>query len=608
MEMIKEIDKVVRYLMRLLDQEQARKYSIHKDSNVLVLLCTQAHPSDKLTCTIAAAGPWAPWDEVEEVLDESLSLLEEISNLHASASICRSVDKEELSLFVKSSGPVHFVVAFEMAVDNQCWQQERSNTEAFLHRISLVRAQMKIFFKFKDNGETHQHVFGDGVKSKMLLNNQSIVMDSTRYQLCPFSEGGLLPCDQMHAVAGAKVPLQLPAQLLVTGLGGETSITAMAALGPCMEQYPNWPTRLATIQISFLLVYSPSSMPCLESNMATPLSFLQSLAGRLEWEKLGLSGVTCADLQQAEGEAPGSRGPLCWDMVFNVEERKRDQGTESKWNQTVKQTLTLYLFLQHSDPFHSQLSDIIVSEEMFEKHLDQVLWHNSERVTSSLQSLLEKTLKPHQKKCSNHGKMQSALPVILNSLTSVVNSSSSAEFRTTCLDKMKVPDTHQLSVSLDQSLHSVTGSRFTPLHRCSTKKPKIGAGPNPSVQRPEGEDGSQILTVGETDRQDNIVSSAAKRQKTAPSAAESPLCKLASHVREHLVHVQENMVLPAPVSQSLVLPAPVSQSLVLPAPVSQSQPCVSSTTSVALATNIPDQTKQEDSQWLQAIQNFSEWD
>ncbi|KAG5263993.1 hypothetical protein AALO_G00270950 [Alosa alosa] len=269
-----------------------------------------------------------------------------------------------------------------------------------------------------------------------------------------------------------------------------------------------------------MLVYSPSSMPRLESNMATPMSFLQSLAGRLAWEDLGLSGVTCADLQQAEGEAPGSRGPLCWDMVFNVKEREEDQGTESKWNQTVKQTLTLYLLLQHTDPFHSQFSDLIVNEEMFEKHLDQVLWHNSERVTASLQSLLEKTLKPHQKKCSNQRKMQAALPVVLSSLTSVVNSSSSAEFRTTCLDKMKVPNTHQLSVSLDQLLHSITGSRFTPLHRCTTNKPRIGTGPKPSFQRPEGEDETQVLTEGETDHQDRIVSSAAKRQKTAPSADE----------------------------------------------------------------------------------------
>ncbi|XP_041929951.1 DUF4554 domain-containing protein isoform X1 [Alosa sapidissima] len=516
MEMIKEIYKVVRFLMRVLDRP--RKYSTRKDSDVLVLLCaTKSHPSDKLTCTIAAAGPWAPSNPIEKVLNESLSLLERISYLPASASTCRSVDTEELSLFVKSSGPVHFVVAFEMAMDNKCWQQEKFYTEAFLRRISLVRAQMKIFFKFKDNGETNQHVFGDGVKSKMLVNNQSIIMDSTSYQLCPFSEGGLLPCDQIHAVVGAKVPLQLPFHMVLTGLGGETSIITMAALGPCMEQYPNWPIRLTTIQI---LVYSPSSMPRLESNMATPMSFLQSLAGRLAWEDLGLSGVTCADLQQAEGEAPGSRGPLCWDMVFNVKEREEDQGTESKWNQTVKQTLTLYLLLQHTDPFHSQFSDLIVNEEMFEKHLDQVLWHNSERVTASLQSLLEKTLKPHQKKCSNQRKMQAALPVVLSSLTSVVNSSSSAEFRTTCLDKMKVPNTHQLSVSLDQLLHSITGSRFTPLHRCTTNKPRIGTGPKPSFQRPEGEDEAQVLTEGETDHQDRIVSSAAKRQKTAPSADE----------------------------------------------------------------------------------------
>ena len=32
---------------------------------------------------------------------------------------------------------------------------------------------------------------------------------------------------------------------------------------------------------------------------------------------------------------------------------------DSEQSQTTEQTLTLFLFIQHSDPFHSQLSDYI---------------------------------------------------------------------------------------------------------------------------------------------------------------------------------------------------------------------------------------------------------
>lgn len=43
------LPQVLRLLMKLLDR--AWKSSIRKDSNLLVLLCKEAHPSDKLTLT-----------------------------------------------------------------------------------------------------------------------------------------------------------------------------------------------------------------------------------------------------------------------------------------------------------------------------------------------------------------------------------------------------------------------------------------------------------------------------------------------------------------------------------------------------------------------------
>ncbi|XP_063045959.1 DUF4554 domain-containing protein [Engraulis encrasicolus] len=481
--MIKEIYEVIKLLMTLVhrDGKQFRPSSYRRDGGLLVQLSTDAHQSDKLTCTIAAAGAWCP-QTTEAVYAEVTA------SLPVSASVgdgeCRA--SAELTRFTASTGPANFILSFEVRnVESGC-QKEWDQMESFLHRISLIHAQLKIWYEVKDNRKTHQVIFGDDVNSKILLKNQSIVMDIASYQLSPFSVGGLESCDQMHGVMGAEVPLVLPPGLLETGLCGEASIIPMATLAPCMDQYPNWPVRLSAIQV---LVYSPCCVPLLETlNMAAPLSFLQALTTSVHWERWGLSGVTCADKQMVEGKEPGPRGSLCCDIVFGVESTEGDQEVGPQWSPTVSQTLTLFLFLQHSDPFHSQLSDIMANEEELEKHLDQVLWHNSERVTSSLNSLLQRILDPYQKKCSNHEKMQSALSVIQSSLTTVMNSSSSVEFRNACLGHMKAQDTHQVSMCLGRSLHSVTEGRFIPIYRCTNKKPGVSGGQNSTVQKADGQD------------------------------------------------------------------------------------------------------------------------
>uniref|UniRef100_A0A8C1YW97 Solute carrier family 30 member 9 n=1 Tax=Cyprinus carpio TaxID=7962 RepID=A0A8C1YW97_CYPCA len=243
----------------------------------------------------------------------------------------------------------------------------------------------------------------------------------------------------------------------------------------------------------------------------TQTSFLQSLATSLSWADLGLSRVCCMEAQDIQGS-------LCSDVVFSVETdcsqetRCRSavqQDIESEWSHAVEQTLTVFVFTQYTDPFHSQITDFISSEEVFERHLDAVLWYNGDQVRTMLQTTMKKTLKGFQQKHAaskslgdhvtlksngssnsvlppqkmrplNHAsflcvlqarqRLDSAIPIVLSSVNSIIASSSSREFRRACFDSMKVKSTSELHASLKQSLQSIVDGRFTPRRRCNKEK------------------------------------------------------------------------------------------------------------------------------------------
>ncbi|TNN81891.1 hypothetical protein EYF80_007799 [Liparis tanakae] len=59
----------------------------------------------------------------------------------------------------------------------------------------------------------------------------------------------------------------------------------------------------------------------------------------------------------------------------------------------MQQSLLLYLFLQHSDPFAYQLSDMMATEVLIEHHLEAILTNNRQAVTAALQAELKNSLK-----------------------------------------------------------------------------------------------------------------------------------------------------------------------------------------------------------------------
>ncbi|XP_014054397.1 type 2 DNA topoisomerase 6 subunit B-like [Salmo salar] len=448
--MMKHIQQVLRSLMLLArwGRERLEKSLVVDGGGLLVLLWAapcQPPSGQVVNCTVAVAGPWCSGVTVKEVQQEFWQ------RLGPSASHCPDPDPEELCDFTENYGPLHFLLSFQISEVKLDRCTVWSHTEGFLHKLSLTNAGVKIHLKLKLEGETYQRIFS-GKAERLALKDQTVIMDvASSITQPPMSVGAGQWCQRVHPVLGGGLPLLIPPEAMERGLYGELHLLPVTVLTPCVLQYPNLATRVTRIQV---LLYSPSNLPLLG-----PSAFLQQLPACLALEGLGLSGLTCTPTHSTTSD------PLCSDTVYSID-RAQCQETEPEWIPAVDQNLSLFLFLQHSDPFHSQLSDFMASEELLELHLEDVLRYNREAVTAALNTLLQSTLKDQQLRDKAQEKMCSALWVMLRSIGCVVSSSTNMEFRAACLDRMMVQDTYELSASLHESLQRVTAGRVVPSGRC----------------------------------------------------------------------------------------------------------------------------------------------
>lgn len=424
-----------------------------------LLVVVRALRESPATLTVSAAGTWC-----KKLSKPALN--EALERLSLQVSPCRSVHQEELQTFIDNFGRLFF--SFSCYVGNtssQSVEAEQTKIQRFLHRLSLVNAQVKIIFEIKTDSVTHKHIFS-GEKSKVSVMDYNISMDTASYRQSLLSKWSLQSCPEIHQELGDPLSFVLPTDTIEAGLYGEMSVVTMATLAPCMDQYANWPTHLSCIRI---LVYSPCGLPLMQQ---AQMSFLQSLATSLSWADLGLSKVCCKDSQNIQGslcsdvefsvEIKRSQEPRCWDAV--------QQKTEPECSHAVEQTLTVFIFAQYTDPFRSQITDFISSEEVFERHLDAILWYNEDQLRATLQSTMKKTLKRFQKRHAGRQRLNSTIPIVLSSVNSIIAGSSNGEFRTACVDSMRVKSTCELQTSLRQSLQSIVDGRFTPRTKCRKEK------------------------------------------------------------------------------------------------------------------------------------------
>ncbi|XP_062332665.1 DUF4554 domain-containing protein [Osmerus eperlanus] len=433
---------------------------------VLLWVVPDNPQNGQLNCTVAAAGPWCFGVRVEEIHHEFWQ------KQSASASPCSAPDPEELCEFTEVHGPLHFLLSFQVREGRLVRCEERAQTEVFLHRLSLTNARVKIHLRMKLDGDIYQRIISGKTESKVILEHQAVVMDVACHTQPPVFVGRGPWCQRGHPVRGVRLPLRIPPEAMEQGLYGELSLLPITILTPCVQQYPNLVTRLTRIQV---LLYSPSNLP-----LQGLSAFLQQLSAHLACQELGFPGLS---FTPSPSHTTTPEHNCC--ITVNTENGEPHQKTETERWPDVEQTLSVFLFFQHRDPFHSQLSDFVASEELLEHHLEEVLRFNSKEVTAVMNTALQGTLKDQQQRQKVHEKMSSALRVMLSSVSSVVSSSSNLEFRTACLDRMKVQNTFELSASLHQTLKRVTEGRCLPSSKCYSGQTHTQPGANSGVSENE---------------------------------------------------------------------------------------------------------------------------
>ncbi|XP_035525691.1 DUF4554 domain-containing protein [Morone saxatilis] len=450
--MLREIQQVLR-LVKLLGKKKQQCGS-KTAGGLLVLLWTDTGASVQcLNCTVAAAGPWCTGIKMA-ALQPVLTDLKE--SMFPCAWPCPQPDPEELCDFTDLYGSLRLLLSFQMKDVRLFSPEWCSRVEALLHTFSLTNARIKIHLKFKFSQQTFQREFRGKIKSKVTWANQPpLSLDVTSSTQPPECVKKGCWCEGGHPVVGSRLPLSIPPEAMDQGLFGELSIQPVTLLTPCVLQYPNLATQLTHIQISFadfFITFLPSNVP-----VTGPSTFFQNLPAHLDCEELGLPGLRCSFFK----DRVHSGG-----TVYTVEQENCEDPEQESNLPRMNQSLLLFLFLQHSDPFTHQLSDIMATEALLEHHLEDILNNNRKAVTAALQTELKNTLKAQNRRKKDQEKLRSAAKVIISSSISIVSCSSNMDFRNACLNSMKVRDTHDLSASLRESLSRVTSWKFVRSSRC----------------------------------------------------------------------------------------------------------------------------------------------
>uniref|UniRef100_A0A3B3ZT72 Uncharacterized protein n=1 Tax=Periophthalmus magnuspinnatus TaxID=409849 RepID=A0A3B3ZT72_9GOBI len=355
------------------------------------------------------------------------------------------------------------------------WQHQ---IETFLHRFSLTNAEVAVtvYKSVKPQDSKSDCITFSLYKTPFLLFLYSHLESSKSLQRC---HGG-------HPDIGDSLLLSIPPKAMEQGLFGTVTLGLVTLLKPCVLQYPNVETHLTQIKISLtVLVYSPSNVP--DTN---PSAFMQNFPTHLNCRELGLQNLSfqgkctcCICILNIQLYTLFSGG----DTVYKMEQVNSPEGGEKSNLFSIDQSVLLFLFLQHTDPFTTEISDIMTNEVLLEHHLEDILIYNKEAVTNAVANELKKTMTAQ----NNRKKASLSCEVILSSALDIITCSSNMDFRNACMNTMKVcdnvtlhklvkvivivtllnlmpkvHDTQQMSVAVCELLKRVIFWKFSPKRIC----------------------------------------------------------------------------------------------------------------------------------------------
>ncbi|XP_072345472.1 type 2 DNA topoisomerase 6 subunit B-like [Scyliorhinus torazame] len=241
--------------------------------------------------TVAAAGQWISKNQTDHFYKVIEKLL-----LQLSLRVVQT-DMESADLNEKINSP-GLKMTFEISETSRIVMTDCLTIERFLHRIGIVYPQVKIQFYVKVNGNLSTHIFGNENLDKFCRDGHTVLCDSTHY-VTDFAYADDSRCCRLHPIAGKPFPLSIPNKLAEDGVCGVLEILSIAAICPCLKNYPNKPTRVSNV---YIFIYGPSDLPILFKHSKNALSFFMDPSHLADWKQYEQHLTQNPDFKTVEGK------------------------------------------------------------------------------------------------------------------------------------------------------------------------------------------------------------------------------------------------------------------------------------------------------------------
>ncbi|XP_072495343.1 type 2 DNA topoisomerase 6 subunit B-like [Notamacropus eugenii] len=407
----------------------------------------QADPFHYVT-TIAFAG---------SVCDDLMSrqLLKEIQSLLSGFSGKLTWPSEETSCAQDLAGLASFQMKSEVYEKPTTLMTDCLVIKQFLHKTSIVHPKVRFHFGVKVNGILSKEIFGGEKETAVkLLNGIGLLTDQHHYMRPGFPRVQQV-CRRIHPVVGHPVALLIPSKEADVGLLGQLTLTSAAALCPCHKLHPNQMSRISPL---YVFLYGPSGLPLIFPNQEHPLTVFDDNSYLFDWKKYHL----CA--------APNLNISLEEDLVFPdvsywIEccERRQPQNPE-------EQTLLLFLMVDFHSGFPTELTEAWGMQSLLLTHLNSILLENRSLVQGAVQMAVDQALGQCHQVVKAQQKLQTFIPVAVNSILSIVAGSTHSSFRTLCLQTLQAADTQEFRRRLRQAFQQTLHQRLLYHSTCDPKR------------------------------------------------------------------------------------------------------------------------------------------
>uniref|UniRef100_A0ABM5F525 Type 2 DNA topoisomerase 6 subunit B-like isoform X1 n=1 Tax=Pogona vitticeps TaxID=103695 RepID=A0ABM5F525_9SAUR len=348
-----------------------------------------------------------------------------------------------------------FQFSFELCEASEVLERDCLAMKQFIHRISLVCTMIKFHFCVKVNGSVSAETYSSDSKASIYLPDGKKLLTDRSHFMRPLSKDLTSSCEKIHPVTGEGVDLFIPEEAAQGGFSGELRLTPVAAVCPCRKPFPHQPTRITALSV---FLYDPAGLPVFPLIKDASCSFFEDPSCFTAWEKYSYHATRISDPYWEEGTAKP-------DVRYDL------HGSHEHDPDAMEQSLLLFLFLTHADPFQDKPTYNFCDRQIILSHLSSILLCSKQTVKDALHGVISGLLEQHRRAAQEQQRVAHVLPIMAEAVSSIVSSSCDSEFRRKCLQSLQVSDTHELQLTLKESFSKVILQLWKPSSTCDIRKP-----------------------------------------------------------------------------------------------------------------------------------------